>query len=253
MLTYLLGKTIGKMPLFVSLPVDHQLEVQPMLKPMVREAKEMIFTKNTPGLSLFFLIKGRLAARGDLGFEFFEISQPGAAFGEHALMRSKAMHTTLAKTRCELFAISLEDLFKLTVKLGHIERDAMAEILYNDYTKRLRHTATMMRFRFNVAKTETLRKLGSPSADTEALRLQTRWMQKRAVAATHTASKFDALLPRLYLDMFSPPDIDFKAAGQGGKPSPRATTPRSGSRLQALDKQRRKVGTSRVAQYNQLR
>ena len=92
----------------------------------VREAKETIFTKNSPGLSLFFLIKGRLAAKGDLGFEFFEMSQPYEALGEHALMRSKAMHTTHAKTRCELFAISLEDLFKLTVKLGHTERDAMA-------------------------------------------------------------------------------------------------------------------------------
>lgn len=162
----------------------------------VREAKETIFTKNSPGLSLFFLIKGRLAAKGDLGFEFFEMSQPYEALGEHALMRSKAMHTTHAKTRCELFAISLEDLFKLTVKLGHTERDAMADILYNAYTKRLRHAATMMRFRFNVVNNETLAKLGAPSRESEALRLQTRWMQKRAVAATNTTAKFDALLPR---------------------------------------------------------
>ena len=114
-LMHLLGKTVAKIQIFSPFDVDTQLEVQPMLKPMVREAKEVIFGKNAPGLSLFFLLKGRLSVRGDMDYDFCEIAAPGAAFGEHSLMRGRAVYACVAKTRCELYALSLEDVYKITL------------------------------------------------------------------------------------------------------------------------------------------
>ena len=253
MLTHLLNKSVGKFPVFKELHNDLRLEVQPMLKPVVREAKETIFLKNTPGISLYFLSRGRICGKGDMGFEFFEASAVGVAFGEHALMRRKSLYTCAAKTRCELFIIGLNDLHALTSKLDSSQLDAMAEVLYNDYTLRFRRTTMMMRFRHNSIMKRAEGAIGEDRVRQmeacEALRLQTRWAQRRAKAASDTTSKYDVLLPRLYARRWVEPELDFAVAKdadaarleEARRVSPRATTPRgtgavgAGQRLQQLD------------------
>ena len=252
-LTHLLNKSVGKFPVFKELHNDLRLEVQPMLKPVVREAKETIFLKNTPGISLYFLSRGRICGKGDMGFEFFEASAVGVAFGEHAFMRRKSLYTCAAKTRCELFIIGLNDLHALTSKLDSSQLDAMAEVLYNDYTLRFRRTTMMMRFRHNSIMKRAEGAIGEDRVRQmeacEALRLQTRWAQRRAKAASDTTSKYDVLLPRLYARRWVEPELDFAVAKdadaarleEARRVSPRATTPRgtgavgAGQRLQQLD------------------
>ena len=135
-LTHLLGKTVARIPLFASMRVmylDFQLQVHPMLKPIVREAKEVILEKGKNDGAIHFLSRGSITATGDLGMTFFELHRQGACFGENALMHETSWFTFVAKIRSEIFSISVSDFAKLAKGLPLDSRDELAESILDEF------------------------------------------------------------------------------------------------------------------------
>lgn len=129
----------------------------------------------------------------------------------------------------------------------------MAQTLYDDYTLRLRKAVTMLRLKVGVIK-EQARK-ASVAQDSleqhmyEAVRLQTRFLQRRAHAASKTKARFDSLFPRLYAREWEETEFDFKPRIPSRPNSPRATaTPRSPQRGLPLVQLDTPQGVPRVSQ-----
>ena len=241
-LLHLLGKSVGRMPALAALTTDEQLEVQPMLKPLVREAKEMIFAKNTPGLTLYFLSKGRLCGRGDMGFEFFEVNAVGAAFGEHCLMGSKrAPYHAIAKTRCELFALSLKDLFRLTSRLQAAQLDHRARPLQRLYAAAATHDhgdAFQVQLGAGCRAAGQIEPTRDPAGGLQALRLQTRWRSGGPSRRLRARSRLTGCCRASTFGVHRTRRASYGGAGVrasasaadercGAALSPRATTPRA--------------------------
>lgn len=107
--------------------LDLQLQAYHMLQPLLREAKESVteaVDKNAGcGPSIYFARRGTFAAIGDLpDVVFYEIDaslKPGSLFGEHSLTSAGVCECHYrAKTRCELFAMAIDDLRKITSEIA---------------------------------------------------------------------------------------------------------------------------------------
>lgn len=236
---HLLSRTVQKVPLFAEdrdyVTLDLQLLVHSLLKPLLREAKETVVSNlekgHEAGPSIFFLRRGALAAMSDMpDVIFFEVDagrEPGSFIGEHTLMRRSgkavltnrttprasrqhkkplSVFTYRARTRCELFALGVADLAKIT---AHIlkdgkEMDEMAETIYNTHSKRMMTRGLVMRLSLNHAiqtgcKDQTF---------IAALRLQTCWAQgkSREIVRNHVgvdALPYQDLLPGLFKANFA--------------------------------------------------
>ena len=146
---HLLSRTVGRIPLFRECTLTLQLEINARLKPLLREAGESIvdaLTKGSRGgASTFFLHRGTVSAKASLGEDvpLFDLDAGtsaggGCIIGEHALMaKSQCICTYGAATRCELFAVGLEEFY--AIAQGHMlseEVDAMAGTIYDEFVHR---------------------------------------------------------------------------------------------------------------------
>jgi CRP-like cAMP-binding protein len=191
-------------------------QVYHLLTPLLREAKETVnesLCKNAEGgPSIFFARRGTFVAHGDLpDNQFYEIDasvHPGVLFGEHALTATeRCLCNYRAKTRCELFAMGVDDLYRLAAGLAPRHRDEMAELIYTLDAERKAARAEALR-----ALVMATTALPSRSNDDRhlrelmaALRMQAVWalrLSKRASAAERDAAMLAAALPALYMKAF---------------------------------------------------
>ena len=148
---HLLSRTVARLPLFQRLSLSLQLEVHAKLKPVLREASEAVVDSLTKGsrggASIFFLRRGIVSAKAALADELplFDLdagtaSGGGCILGEHALMaKSQCICTYGAATRCELFALGVEELLGITQAGGVLmpeEVDTLAREIYADFARR---------------------------------------------------------------------------------------------------------------------
>ena len=139
-ITHLLGKTVSRIPLFSSpkhsyVTLDFQLKVHPMLRPLVREAKEVIIPKGHRDGSLYFLTRGVVVASGDLKMNFFSLEALGACFGEQSMMNESSSFNYTSKIRSELFTISSKELSSLASNFTDQGRSELAELLLGEFFK----------------------------------------------------------------------------------------------------------------------
>ena len=69
-ITHLLAKTVARIPILASpsyayVTLNFQLQAHPLLKPLVREAKEVVLEKGSLDGDLYFLSRGAIVATGD--------------------------------------------------------------------------------------------------------------------------------------------------------------------------------------------
>ena len=198
---HLLEKSVARIPLFTRqgaskntyVDMALQLRAYELLKPVVREAKEAIFTKHSLSEGLFFLSRGNVTASGDLGLPYFHVKEPGTIFGEHALLEKPAEFSAIAQVRCELFAIDKSDLATLAATRSDAGRDELAENILDEY------------YRHSVMRNVALRLLSAGISQTltnqerVALRMQRGFyvLQLKRLCG-EGAPSLDELLPALY-------------------------------------------------------
>jgi hypothetical protein len=188
--------------------MDLKLEVYEMLRPVLREAKELITSELRKGAvggrEVFFLRRGTLCAEGDLaGINFYDLDasagDAGCMVGEHAMMQGALCDCDYrGKTKVELFAVGTDDLFKLASKLTPGERDQMARVVYMDFVRRRHYRAFALRRAFHATLASSA--MVGPTL-VAVLRLQANWARRQAerdLKKLADASSLPALLPALY-------------------------------------------------------
>jgi len=201
---HLLERTAARIPMF-SLEycsyasVELQLEVHPLLKPLVYEAGEVLVAKGSLGDDLFFLNKGTVYACSALDQTvLFPISATGAFFGEHVLCNTRAELTYRAATRCEFFCLAKLELYDLLEQRPHA-REELADFVFEDL---LRHA--MLRFwalRMLVKDVRTL----EPRTGA-ALQLQVAWMKRQIYQLQESRAKHAGSLEWLMPGLFGQPE-----------------------------------------------
>ena len=83
-----------------------------MLKPIVREAKEVILEKGKNDGAIHFVSRQCYCHRRSRD-DLLRAAPSGACFGENALMHETSWFTFVAKIRSEIFSISVSDFAKL--------------------------------------------------------------------------------------------------------------------------------------------
>ena len=252
---YLLSRTVHMLPLFKSgqrfVTLEVQLQVHAKLKPLMREAKETISDAlekgGEGGLSLYFVRRGTIAARGDLpNLTFFEIDSnydTGAFLGEEALMlrqdcagllKATTKCTYQATTRCELYALAVADLFDiLTSTVARLEQDpidALAKVIWKETRRRARWRAFMVRLAWAHQGNK------NDTHVTAALHLQAQWLLRTAAripAPGESNCDLKRLLPGLYAKnyvggLFAKNSVGMKKQ-QADAPAPSRRTARRGS------------------------
>lgn len=208
---HLLGKSVARIPVFASerayVTLDLQLKVYGLLKPLLREAKEAISESLEKGAvggpSVYFVRRGTLEAQGSLaGVSLFEVdasTAPGTMLSEHALMASARCECTYrAKTRCELHALAVDELYDICSRMELEHVDDMARTIYAEYARRKMLRSLALRFICN-AKGVVV-EAGRRKEDMAllaALRLQTRWLRAKAFRCGKERA-YRVLLPGLY-------------------------------------------------------
>jgi len=203
---HLLSATVAKLPLFAHsthgancyVSIEFQLMVHPLLKPLLREAKEVILSKHAYNHSIFFLSRGNVSAAGDLGMTFFSLNTQGVFFGEEALFERPAALTCTAEVRCELFLLAVSDLATIAATLRPEARDELAENILEQHFKHAiaRNVALHL---FSSGMTAAL--LGKTLGRSElcAVRMQRAYFVKRlTLLAGEDAPPLDELMPGLY-------------------------------------------------------
>jgi len=177
---HLLRKTVQRIPMFsfeycAYADDDFQLDVHPLLKPIVYEAGEQVVEKGSRGQDLYFLTKGTVAATADLdGRILFPISESGSFFGEHILCGRPADLPYKAITRSEFFCLSEADLYGLLDRYKDA-REELATFVFEDL---LRHR--MLRFWALRMMVNGVRETDPRAA--AAMQLQAAWMRRQIIA-----------------------------------------------------------------------
>jgi len=222
--SHLLKSTVRAIPLFSDsrsyMTLDLQLMVHSALKPLLRETKEIILTKNDPEAArqqIFFLRRGAVEAIADIPdvcyFEIDAAKELGAVIGETALAhsqkldrRNKVIHSNRASyatfralRRCELYALALTDLHRITKAMMNekgggnpesntpkmIELEEMAKLIHAPYLKRMWARTYMLLFLSNAANPVAKLRNGKLDRVTfAALRLQAYWVRCQTRRAT---------------------------------------------------------------------
>jgi CRP-like cAMP-binding protein len=183
-ISYLLEKTAAQIPMFSIeycsyATVEFQLEVHPLLKPLMYEASvphhpSLIVPKRARGADLFFLSKGTVAACSSLGERvLFPIVAKGSLLGEHILCNAPAELAYRAATRCELFSLNKEDLYALLERRPYA-RAELAEFVFEDL---LRHG--MLRYWALRMVVKEIKALDERAG--AALLLQVSWVRKLVI------------------------------------------------------------------------
>ena len=250
---HLVHRTVMRIPLFSSdrkySTLDLQLEVYHMLTPLLREAKEVIIESLEKGAdggpSVYFARRGTLVAKGDLpDSEFYDVdatAEPGVIVGEHCLMSTARCHVNyVAKTRCELFALGIDDLQKITSALMADQVDEMAELISGTYAERaLLRAAGIRNLLRSVLVFQVFLNKKATSKDTDAarlmaaLRIQSAWTARTAKRAPTLPLR--TLLPALYSKTFRGSDAISSNSGYG------AAGRTVGEKLSSLQAQLEKV------------
>lgn len=198
-LTHLLAKTVARIPLFAShnlsyVTLDFQLLAHSMLKPLVREAKEVIIEKHARDTAVYFLSRGNITAAGDMGNPFFQLDSQGSCFGEQSAMHELSSFTYAAVIRSEIFSVSVRDLEKLALSLTPDGRDELAEGILEAFIKHSVSRNVALRFyRISIGATHHRR------ADVAALRLQHAYHSRMLHHLTKDAGpQLEDLMPTLY-------------------------------------------------------
>ena len=210
---HLLGRTVVKIPLFSEkrsyVDLDLQLHVHHLLRPVLREAKEMIVETLEKGHvgkdpSIYFLRRGTLAAYGDLpGIIFWEVdastNDEGKIIGEHVLMKatSASICSYRAKTRSELYSLNLSSFLGLVRALTPSQIDEMANNIYEVHTSRRILHSVQLRAAVGGGHLDD----GISDGDLAVLQLQMRWFRRTAArlrTAPRTTESYKKLMPRLY-------------------------------------------------------
>lgn len=141
-MSHLLSRTVGLVSFFyvpqlgsaeADPPPDvaFQNAVYPLLKPVVREAKEVIIPKGCRVNDLFFLHRGSVHAQADWTpwrpeaqsspepHRLFTLSDQGAFFSEAALTEGVAEVSYVAAVRTEFFCLSRDELLGLFAQFEH--------------------------------------------------------------------------------------------------------------------------------------
>ena len=216
----ILAQTVCKIPFFYvpalgSTPddenapadVDFQLALYPLLKPLVREAQEVVFHKGERDVDpqLTFLFKGSVEAHGQYrgGRRLYTISDQGAFLSEHVLLDVAAEVTYAASyQRCELYVLELSELLGLIERFPHA-REEFAHFVLEDTRSHKRQRAWSLRF----ASRERLKpglsayELDQDRLHRAALLLQIGWIKRHvhkidALVEEHNA--YAPVLPTLY-------------------------------------------------------
>ena len=183
-ISYLLEKTAAQIPMFSIeycsyATVEFQLEVHPLLKPLMYEASvphhpSLIVPKRARGADLFFLSRGTVAACSSLGERvLFPIVAKGSLLGEHILCNAPAELAYRAATRCELFSLNKEDLYALLERRPYA-RAELAEFVFEDV---LRHG--MLRYWALRMVVKEVKALDDRAG--AALLLQVSWVRKLVI------------------------------------------------------------------------
>jgi len=201
---HMMSKTVARIPMFSDEYCDFatlsfQLEVHPLLKPLVYELGEIAIHKRSLGDGLYFLDKGTIGACAALDARvLFAISDAGSCFGEHAMFNSPADLSYKAATRCEVYCLAKRDLFDLLERFPSARKE-VAEFAYEDA---LRHK--MLRYwAFRMVAAEIR---GRDERIAAALQLQVAWMRRNILKLqkAHDASSgagagaLAALMPGLF-------------------------------------------------------
>ena len=190
---HLIGKSVARIPMFSEeycdfATLNFQLEVHPLLKPIVYELDEVAVAKRSTGDCLFFLDKGTIGAGADLDPRIlFAISDAGSCFGEHAVFNARAELSYKAVTRCEVFCLAKQDLYHLLERFPSARKE-VAEFLYEDSVRHqmLRYWA----FKMVTAEVKT-----RDERMAAALQLQVSWMRRNIlIRQQQHASAEDALV-----------------------------------------------------------
>jgi len=120
--------------------------------------------------------------------------------------------TYRAKTRCELYALAVDELYGICSEMELEHVDDMARSIYADYAKRKMQRSLALRFIFS-AKRASMHQ-GNDWKQEEvvllaALRLQARWLRSKAFECSKSKS-YRTLLPALYT-----PTNEFRGGAQG--------------------------------------
>ena len=183
-ISFLLEKTAAQIPMFSIeycsyATVEFQLEVHPLLKPLMYEASvphhpSLIVPKRSRGADLFFLSRGTVAACSSLGERvLFPIVAKGSLIGEHVLCNAPAELAYRAATRCELFSLAKEDLYVLLERRPYA-RAELAEFVFEDV---LRHG--MLRYWALRMVVKEVKALDDRAG--AALLLQVSWVRKLVI------------------------------------------------------------------------
>jgi len=197
---HLLTRSVAKIPLFTRRGATNlycdlafQLAVHPKLKPLLREAREVVVAKHACNDALYFLSRGVVVASGDLGLTFFALNTPGAFFGENALFETPSHLTCTAQVRCELFTMSTSDVAALALNLSPSGREEFAENVLEEH------------FRHSIARNVALRLFATgitkalSKTETAAVRMQRGFfVQRLARLAGDEAPALIDLMPVLF-------------------------------------------------------
>ena len=240
---HLLNRSIRRLPLFASrrsyVTLDLQLLAHTMLRPLLREAKEPIvdlLEKGTEGgPSVYFVRRGTLVALGDWKdhatderltfFEVDAIQDTGKMIGEHSLMpraswspssspltengvpKAVATFTYKAKTRCELYAVSVDDLNGLARQIVEEDKEIceMGQLIWKEHVHHQTQRGLMMRLAEQSARaalnSSPAENLPERLRNLAALRLQTFWVLSHAAwiaSLPNSDDTYSAVLPSLY-------------------------------------------------------
>ena len=139
-LTHLLGKSVALIPVFSRKTTDEfQLQVDPLLKPIVYEPRDLIFEQGS-GIQgsavgsawLYFLNEGTIKASTTIAGHsrmLYSIREEGDLFGEHCLIDKKADVTCVAVARCDVFRISRSELLDLYEKFPEAKAEFAEYVL----------------------------------------------------------------------------------------------------------------------------
>jgi hypothetical protein len=182
-MSHMLAQTVCKVPFFYvpalgtadeeSPPadIDFQLAVYPLLKPVVREAKEMVIAKgDTSGSDqLLFLTRGQLNVMSDYdpripeGRVLFPISEAGTFLSEHVLADEPCPFSFVAHTRAEFLTLDTKQLLDVLERFPHA-REELSAFVVNHYLEHKRQRIWSLRF--------AMCERGLPEEVSAALRLQ---------------------------------------------------------------------------------
>ena len=120
-------------PLFQSAPEAFLAAIGKHLKPQIHAPHDYIITEGDDAKAMYWIVRGAVAVTSRDGESVHKELQPGAFFGEIAIMMEiPRTASVIARTKCMLVVLKKEDLFKELPRFPEVEqaiRDEASERL----------------------------------------------------------------------------------------------------------------------------